>query len=141
MLKKLNQENVINNIYNQTKKRMIPAEPAEPAEAKKVVEAKKKDVVQPTKEELKASENSKRLRAEGFHNCTKLKLEVKSGQIVGIAKKGQKIKAMHESNIDVFNEQQVNTHLFLKKDGVSVELVDVNITGRKKPLKMYMDKK
>lgn len=111
------------------------------AEAKAKAEAKKV-AVEPTDEEAKAADKVKRLKAEGFHNCTKLKLDVNgNGQIVGIAKKGQKIKAMHESNIDVFNEQQVNNHLFIKKDGVGVELVEVKITGRKIPLKKYMDKK
>lgn len=126
---------------------------ADAAEAKKVADAQKKidDAAeakklkaskQPTEDEIKAAKKAARLKAEGFHNCTKLKLDVNgNGQIIGIAKKGQKIKAMHESNIDVFNSQQVNSHLFIKKDGVGIELTEVKIKGRKHSLKMYMDKK
>lgn len=123
------------------------ADAAKAAEDKKAAAEKKAaEAIKAAKlkeaEELKAkqSEKAKRLATEGFHNCTKVELERKNGVIVSMAKTGKKIKAMHESNIDEFNAQQHNTGLFIKKNGKKYELVDVEVPGRKAPLKMFMEK-
>lgn len=94
-----------------------------------------------TKDQLKAEKMIKRLKDEGFHNCTKHQLE-KDGanNIVKIGKTIGKIKAMHESNIDEFNGQQHNSGLFIKKEGKKYELIDVKVPGRSNHLKMIMEK-
>lgn len=83
-----------------------------------------------------------KLKAEGFHNCTRVKLiKNTQGVISEIGGVVNKIKAMHESNIDEYNSQQVNSLMLIKKDGAKYELVDVNVPGRKNALKMFMEVK
>lgn len=92
---------------------------------------------EPTEKEVKAQ-----LKKEGFHDCTRVRLV--RGDNNNIAKFGEKvndIQAMHQSNIDEYNAQQVNTGMFIKKDGAKYKLVDVKVPGRKVPLKMFMEEK
>lgn len=91
---------------------------------------------------------SKKLADGGFHNCTRVKLV--KGSDNNIAKFGDevnKIKAMHESNIDEYNTQQLNSLLFIKKDGVEYELDSlyargrVNAKGEPHPYKIFVEVK
>lgn len=125
------------------------------AEAKKVADAKAKaeaekkaaekkaaEKTEPTKAEVEAKAKAVRLKAEGFFDCTRVKIEKNAqGVISKFGAKVNDIKAMHESNIDVYNSQQVNSGMFIKKKGVKYELVEVNVPGRKRALKMFMEAK
>ena len=74
---------------------------------------------------------SKKLADEGYHNCTLVELE--KGQDQNIARFGKevrKIKAMHESNIDAYNTQQINSLRFIRKDNVKYELDSIHAKGR-----------
>ena len=88
----------------------------------------------------KTNKISKKLADEGFHNCTRVHVVKDSkNNITKLGDTVNKIKAMHESNIDEYNGQQVNSGMFIKKDGAKYELVDVTVQGRKAPLKMFME--
>lgn len=85
---------------------------------------------------------SKKLAAEGFHNATRVKLvKGSNGNITKFGDTVNSIKAMHETNIDEYNSQQVNSGMFIKKDGVKYELADVKVPGRNVALKMFMEVK
>lgn len=104
-------------------------------------EAPKANAATKTKEQMKAEKMLKRLKDEGFYNCTKHQLERDgNGNIVKIGKAINKIKSMHESNIDEYNGQQHNSGLFIKKEGKKYELVEVKVPGRSNPLMMFLEK-
>jgi hypothetical protein len=86
----------------------------------------------------KIEQRKKVLKDGGFHNCAMYRLEKKNNQIVKFGQKVKDIKAMHESNIDEYNTQQVNTGLFIKKDGYKYELTDCKV-GNSKVLKMFVE--
>jgi hypothetical protein len=109
----------------------------EAAKAAKAAEkAAKADT--PMTDEEKLEQRKKVLKDGGFHNCAMYRLEKKNNQIVKFGQKVKDIKAMHESNIDEYNTQQVNTGLFIKKDGYKYELTDCKV-GNSKVLKMFVE--
>ena len=102
----------------------------------------------PEKKAPKTNKISQKLAEGGYHNCTLVELETgQDGNISKFGKTVRKIKAMHESNIDEYNTQQLNTMRFIKKDDVKYELDElfakgrVDGKGKPKPYKYFLEVK
>ena len=74
----------------------------------------------------------------GYFDCTMYHLKKQGNKIVGLGEAKKHPKNLHESNIDEYNTQQINTGLVIMKDGVDYELADVKVN--KSVLKMYVEK-
>ncbi len=97
----------------------------------------------PTKETAKiqaAAMKKAALRKEGFYDCTMVEVvKDQNNNIVKLGKTVKNIKAMHETNIDVYNTQQENSGLFIKKEGAKYVLIKVDSPGRKTPRTMFVE--
>lgn len=88
-----------------------------------------------SKEAAKIKKRLENLVNEGFFNCIKVKLDhdvskstVKVGQRIGGI-----VKAIHEENINEFNDQQINTGEMLLKIGYDYEVFEKYASGRVYP--------
>ena len=102
----------------------------------------------PPKKVDKNAERKAKLKKEGFYDCVRFKLvKGRNNNIERFGDQVNVIKAMHETNIDTYNEQQLNTLLFIKKEGVEYELVDMFAKGRvlasgePNPYKVFVEKR
>jgi len=126
--------------------------------AEKTAKETEKEAVEAPIEEVKAEEPKaetveakpkapkKSKLNKGFHHCTRVKLvKGQDNNIESFGEDVNRIKNMHESNIDEYNTQQLNTLLFIKKDGVKYKLESVyakgriNSKGEPHPYKVFME--
>ena len=89
---------------------------------------------------------AKKLAEGGYHRCKLVELDKeKNGNIAKFGKVVKRIKCMHESNIDEYNTQQINSGRFIKKDDVKYTLESmfakgrVNPDGSPKPYKYFLE--
>ena len=98
--------------------------------------------------ESKEKPIAKKLAEGGYHRCKLVELDKeKNGNIAKFGKVVKRIKCMHESNIDEYNTQQINSGRFIKKDDVKYTLESmfakgrVNADGSPKPYKYFLEVK
>ena len=86
----------------------------------------------PTAEQL----NRRKIAQEqGFHDCEKVELIIDSSKMIqGFGKiKRSNIKALHQSNIDALNEQQLNSKQLIRKKETTYCLIKRYAKGREYP--------